>query len=195
MTKTHNLYIFAPAIFVTIFAFVSYVHANPSFFTTNTSTSCTSLSSSATTSPIYQTAGTATTTVCLNASLGTASAYDNGSLVLYRNASAATSQTKIQFEYSMNCLSGNPDWFADRVSLSGFGATTTPAIIFSGNNSYTWQAASSTLGGSGVSTQGLDTIAIPVSVPTACVRAVITVPVGAASSSIWAQIVGKRQQQ
>ena len=174
-------------VFCAVFMVSSKASANPSYMIQNSTSSLTSDTLTATSSVAWQTAGTATTTVALNGSIGTSQAMDSATLFLYRTGAGGTTKTNIAFEYSPNCNASVPDWYS-YAATSTMGATVTAGSA----QSITWAFASSTTGGAG-SFSNTDSIAIPVPTPSACVRAVLTVPTGAASSSIWAEFVGKRQ--
>lgn len=158
--------------------------ANPSFFIQNTSSSATACSLTASTTRTWMTGGTATTTIALNASgCGGSQAIDSAELLLYRFAAAPTSKTNVTIQFSQNCDATSPDWYFATSSIGTF--TSVPSQM-------SWTFASSTIGGE-IAASDFDTVAIPITTPTKCVRAILTVPVGAASSSIYADFVGKRQ--
>jgi len=150
----------------------------------------------ATTTVTYQSAGNSTTTIVYDAYClgGTNQSYtgdnnpaDSAVLLLDRTASSTLSQTRVEYEYSMDGI----DWYKDRLSYDALNSTTT-SPFFTGGVTLTWQFASTTFGGqSGALTR--DSISIPVETPTRYVRAIITVPVGALNSSIWGRVVPKKE--
>lgn len=190
MNKTATLLGIIGAIALTaavLLTFTNLASANPSQTIRNNTSSATTLASSVATSSqvAWQTAGTATTTIVLNSNIGGDTIADSGVLILYRLAAGGTTKTKIDLEYSMDCDATSPDWYG--VATTSIGTTVT-----TGNAGLTWQFASSTRGG--ISRPlNTDTIAIPITFPTRCVRAVLTVPVGSASSSIYGEFIAKKQ--
>lgn len=193
MTLKQTLWILLAAL-VGVFIFSAMqVRATPSYFLYNSTNSVTSMQQTATTTVTYQTAGTATATVALNGGLGSSQALDSASLVLYRNASGLTTDTQIAFEFSPNCNATFPEWFPNKLDV---GATTTPdSVGFIGANKMRWQFSSTTVGGvqeNGVNAS-TEKLTVTVPTPTNCVRAILTTPIGAASSSIWGMMIGKRQ--
>lgn len=164
-------------------------HGNPSYYV-HTTGSSTPYVLYATTTPTWQTAGNATDTRMLFGNNGTIQALNTATLLLYRKASGPGTKTQINFEYSDNCTSISPDWYTLATSSIGIFASTGYS---SGNNAFTWGfSASTTVGGSGV-VRDFDTLAITVPTPLSCVRAVLSVPASAASSSIWGEWVAQRE--
>ena len=187
-----TLAIIALVIAAVIASGVTVAKANPSYFVRNSSSSSTNCTMSASTSVAYMTAGRATTTLTLNAvGCGSSRAIDSAALMLYRNASAPGTRTRIKFEFSDDCdASTGGSWYAPVATSTDYVVDTDAAV--NSFNAITWQFASTTIGG-GVAASDSDTLLIPIRVPTKCVRAVLTVPIGAASSSIWGALVGKQE--
>lgn len=195
MSHKIHFIIIALAIFMTLFGLFSVVNiakANPSFFIRNSGTSATRCSLTATTSVRYMTAGTATTTVILNSTgCGGSQAIDSAALMLYRNAAAASSKTRIAIEYSDDCdAATGGTWYAPAATSTDMALNVDGGLT--SLNAMVWQFASTTVGGS-IEKASSDSLLIPIMTPTKCVRAVLTVPTGSASSSLWASFVGKRQ--
>lgn len=167
--------------------------ANPSQFFANTTSSCRTMAVSATTTRTWQTAGTATSTICLDAASlsGGSRALEGATLLIYRLASSPASATKVSLEYSNECYvsAPNTDWYPGK--FYSIDATTSASVGFTGGDSLTVNFATTTVGGS--ANGDFDTIAIKVPTPVNCVRAVITTPIGAASSSVWGELVGRVQ--
>lgn len=178
-----------------LFVNASFARANPSLFVSNTSNSVTANAVNATTTVAYMSAGRGTTTIALNGGIGSGAALDSAKLILYRNANGTGAATNIAFEFSPSCYATYPEWFADKTNFGG-GTTTQQLLGFTGGNQIVWQYSTTTIGGvlETGGTNSVDKITLDVPTPTNCVRAVLTVPVGAASSSIWGEIVGKKQQ-
>lgn len=179
----------AVVLFVSMFGYMQFASANPSFFLRNNTSSATAVASSVATSSqlAYQTAGTATSTIVLNGSINSNTAIDSATLILHRLTVGNTSRTVISFEESMNCDATAPDWYQ---VLSA--ASSSVGRFITGSQSLSWQFASSTVGDSKV-TDYRDTLAISVPVNLKCVRAIIAVPPDAASSTIYGELIGKRQ--
>lgn len=172
------------------------VHANPSYFVraNQTSTVTTGPTTLATTTRTWQTGGMATSTITLNTNIGTLQSVDSLTLKLYRLAAGGTTQTNVQIEYSANCDAVSPDWYSAATTSAQIAASIPTGFFTTGQASakLTWQFASSTIGGS-PNVLNFDTLIIPVPIYERCVRAVMTTPIGAASSSIYTEFVGKRE--
>lgn len=176
---------FSVAACLVLFGFPQTSHGNPSLYIQTSGTSTTQNSLVATSSVAWQTAGNATSTIVMNGSLGTVSALDSATLLLYRKGSGGGSKTKVTVEYSQNCDATIPDWYV--ASTTNTLTTGMPFV-----NGFVWQFASSSIGSS-VNPSDFDTIALAIPTPTKCLRAILSVPVGAASSSVWGELVAKRE--
>ncbi len=168
-------------------------HGNPSLFTRmNQTGSVTSLPTSlATTTTAWQTAGTATSTLTYNGSLGTTLVLNTLALKLYRRGASPATVTGIQFEYSSNCDGTAPDWYSPATTTAA-SVPTGSFVSASASQKLLWTFASTSRGGNVLVTND-DTLILPVPVYEKCVRAVLTVPAGAASSSLYAEFVGTRE--
>lgn len=140
----------------------------------------------ATSTVVYMTGGTATTTIiCDLMGSGGSRLAENATLTLFRNFSnAPASVQKVTYEYSNDYTT-----FAPAASTWYTVSTTTP------NNPaspiFTWIPASTTWSGAPGAPKDYDATIIDVPVKARWVKAVITVPVGAASSTVWGEIVKK----
>lgn len=183
----------------------SWAHANSSYFSIYAKTA------TATSTLVYQTPGTATTTLiydsyqCQTAGssycnttgsneVGTQNfmAADLATLLLQFTASSTSSKLNVALEYSDDGI----DWYqASPASIPlGYASTTLP-VSLTPVPQYVWAFASSTLGGAGVvSTNQIDTRAIPVETPVRYIRAVFTCALGGANCAVWAEFVPKKQQ-
>ena len=174
-------------VFAIAFSLIYTARANPSFFIRTQS-------STATTSPSYMTAGTATTTVTFDAGVNAAGNTDSAVLLWQMIASTTNSIQNVTFEYSQD----GSDWYYDRYSSL---STTSPTSNLNNLVAYQWQFAS-TSPAMGIATSSSNfgnriTRIINVPTPTRYVRANFTVPVTslglASSSAVWAEFVAKRQ--
>lgn len=176
----------AIAIFAVICLVLSswtFVKANPSYFTRANGILCGSLT--ATTSPTFMTAGTATTTVTFDSGCATSNSQDSSVLSMQLTASSTNTKLAVNFEYSQD----NIDWYQSNLSAQ---ATTTPVQDISTAQSYLWSFASTTPGlGAPAGTRQMKTIVVPT--PTRYVRAVFTIPSGSTNGAIWAEFDAKRQ--
>lgn len=153
----------------------------------------------ATTSPVFMTAGTATSTYYYDAGVGNNFAADNASfLVQFTGSSTPLSTLNIQFEYSQgaagfNCAvtPGACDWYKDSLLVGGI-STTTQAAGLAVSNSYLLPMASTTLNGVAGNSARTNRI-INVPMPTRYVRAVLTLPIGSQNGAAWGEFVGKKQ--
>lgn len=181
---------------ITFIALPRITEANPSAFLPTTQTAA------ATTSVSYLAPGTATTTLVAPDAYanGQNKAIDSQVLLVQFAASSTASVLNINFEYSqgnagINCtlVGANCDWYQN--DLNGtFQATTSPSTVSVVNvNALTWTFASSTVGGTGLTTTNgaTSTKIFNVQSPTRYVRAVFTMT--GSSGAIWAQFVPQRE--
>lgn len=187
MTSTPVLFAVCLALIVAALLLVraTPAHANPSSFmrsSTSASNNTLTATSSVTTSI---TAGTATTTVVLNGTLGSNFAPNTVALSIFRMASSGRLINKIDIQYSMNCDATVPDWYSSHGSSTA--AVTGPIIL---------PFASTTAFSGGLPADSDQTLMQLGNVPTRCVRAVITTPIGVTgTSSVYAELTGKKEVQ
>lgn len=160
--------------------------ASPSYLIPCTATAA------ASSSVTYMSTGAATTTVACNIQTGTTQAFNNAYLLVAFTGSSTASKITIAFEHSdMNGI----DWYADETigeaQQNGI-STTTRVVDVSQPNSYTLSYASTTVGGTGAATATNFKI-FNFNAPINRVRAIITMPAGSQNGAIWAQIIGKRE--
>lgn len=157
------------------------VYANPSQITETPS-------ASATTTVTYMSAGTATTTLVLDAQVDGGAAVDSAAFEVQFIGSSTASNLNVSFEYAqsntLDCKTnqGLCNWYID--SLTG---STTRAGLFA--------YASSTPGGGLIASSSPTTRIFTVPTPTRFVRAVITQPAGSLPGSVWTSWVSKREQR
>ncbi len=163
----------------------------------------------ATTSPTYMTAGTATTTICYDSFSATGSctavatgatgrplSSDRVALLVQMVASSTLTpliQLRVNTEYSQDGI----DWYQDGGTAQNNFATTTKPFDISQVPQYNLNFASSTAGLGAVPagvTTATTTRIIVLTTPTRFVRAIFTVPIGSGASNVWAQLVPSRQQ-
>lgn len=182
----------------------SWAHANSSYFSTYAKTAV------ATSTLVYQTPGTATTTLVYDSyqcqrvgssycnttgsnEVGTQNfmSADSATLLLQFTASSSISKININFEYSDDGI----DWYqASPPSLVPGYATSTTSITLNSIPQYSWTFASSTVGGQGlIAGYNSDARAIPVNTPVRYIRAVLTCALGGANCAMWAEFVPKKQ--
>lgn len=173
-----------------IFGFMVHsVKANGSAFVVPSSTTATS-------SVVYMTPGTATTTYYFDSQIGTNQAVDSAVLQTQFTGSSTASSVNIALEYShgvagTDCTATPTacDWYQDRLSA---GATTTQTISLNQATTYTLSMSSTTPGGvAGNSSRTFRVMKIDF--PTRYVRAVYTMPAGSQNGAIWGGFVGKRE--
>jgi hypothetical protein len=166
------------------FSLVQTANANPDqFLPCSTATATTTLT--------YMTAGTATTTLTCDTQTDGGLPAKDAILLVNWNASSTASKVNFALEYSQDGTAGT--WFADTFSI-GVPATTTAPVMLNTLSSYSWQFASSSIGGRGLDgTEATSTRALHVPTPTRYVRIVMTVPVGATPSAIWAALIEKKE--
>lgn len=152
-------------------------------------------SAAATTTYSYLTAGAATTTSTFDTQSDGGLSAESATLLFWVRATTTTSTLNINIQYSQD----NIDWFQDAGTLAPSFATTTVTNYYLTNAAqYTFSFASSTADanlGAAVATISTTTRALSVSAPTRYIRAVFSVPVGAAASAIWTDWAAKKQNR
>ncbi len=145
------------------------VSANSSYFVPSTY-----LTTTATTTRTQLFPGTATTTFAYDTySGGIAQPADTATLLLQQTASSAPALLSVTFEYSQDGV----DWYGDSLDI----ATTSIFVSMAQNTTYQWQSSST----------AVQKKAITVKTPTRYVRALFSA--SNATTSVWAQIVPKRE--
>lgn len=136
------------------------------------------LGSSATTSPTYLTAGSATTSLAFASN--DAESIDLN-LIATASSSSATLQYTIEFSNSVNCPDGNADWFPE----DGY-TNTSNTLVTHGNGArlHSWNLATSTNAVASNFTRKNLSIT---PVASACTR--INFSLSGANSSLWAEAV------
>lgn len=174
-------YIFILAAVVLGLSVFGVARANPLFFAVTTQTA------TATTSPSYMTAGTATTTLTLDTySSGNSRAAYSATLLIQLAASSTATTLRTNIEYSQDGV----DWYQDGGSLFPNFATTSKPFDIGQVNQFSLTYASSTAGlGAVPASQATTTRAVKINTPTRYVRAVFTLPTGSAAGAVWAQFV------
>lgn len=151
-------------------------------------------SASATTTLFNIQPGFATTTLTYDAnSLPGGFAADKAVLFVQFHASTSISTLNINVEYSQD----GQDWYQNGDAGFMKSATTSFSTFFVSTSAptYSWQFASTTAGLAAPSSIASTTHrAFVLETPTRFIRAVFSVPIGSASSSIWAQIVPIKQR-
>jgi len=157
----------------------------------------------ATTTLAYMTAGTATTTKYYDTGSGNNFAADSAVLALQLTGSSTATTAKVEFEFANTPTSGancrtSPDacdWFKDSTvgEFPGI-STTTQAANIATPNSFTLPFASTTVGGA-VGNSARTTRLLTVPTYTRYIRAVITLIPGSLNGAVWAEFVGKKQNQ
>lgn len=178
MSYKSKIAILGAVAFATVCAVVLSVpsaEANPSYFLRCSVTGCPQ-QALATSTPVYMTAGAATTTIQFDTGRGTAQGSDSAVLLTQFTASSTSSKLQIAFQYSQDGV----DWYDSNLNNQ---ATTTATQDISVTQNFLWSAAAS----------GRLLKAVVVNVPTKYVRALISVPVGAANGAVWAEFVAKQQ--
>lgn len=173
---------------ITAFGFYFTAAANPLGFSQGAK------SATATTSVSYMTPGTGTTTVLYDSyEVNGTNQTNNGNTWVPNSITVLTqiigsttaSLVNAQVEYSMD----KQDWF----KLAPIGATSTEIVYIND------EAVSFQLGALGDRDAGLGGVAsstrraFTLDVPTRYVRLVFTVPIGNVNSSVWAQIIPKKE--
>lgn len=166
------------------------VKANPSFFLVQNN----GITSTATTSVAYMTAGTATTTYYMDTGAGTAGSTDGAVFRTLLVGSSTASSINIAIEYANgggDCITTptSCEWFSDTLN----GATTTLSRNISTLNTYLLNYASTTVGGAAGTGNGRNTRIFRVETPVRYLRAVITMPIGSLNGAVWGEFIGKRQ--
>lgn len=162
----------------------------------------------ATSTIVYMTPGTATSTLYWDSQIGGASAFgsESASLQVAFTASSSVSTLQVNQEFSqgtagVNCVATPTacDWYeGDQTSINNYVATTTVTTYNIGLvPQFSFLFASSTVGGSGLSTtNNLATRIITVQTPVRYSRFVFTLKVQAnGNGGVWAGLVAKKQNQ
>ncbi len=198
MTIQHLKYTAVIALVLAImFMFsIQFVSANPSFFIRQND----GLTTTATTSVSYMTAGTATTTYYFDSQAnGNPNGANSATLLWQFTASSTNSTQDMYLEYAHageSCITAptSCDWY--------YHATSTVSNPSVAATSYfaRWQFASTTTGlGTSGASRGLREIEIPT--PTRYARVMFVIPsslIGAgtaSSSAVWAEIVAKKENR
>ena len=164
--------------------------ANPSQLTP----SCTLNDATATSTRSYMSAGTGTSTITCDLRKDGSGVPDLAFLYVYRTASSTASVTDIKVEYSLDYSTSNSNasWYSRHQDLT---ATTTQVTgFFSKIKDTSWQFASSTISTGASGTLTTDALVLPIEALGHSVRVSLTVPIGAADSTIYAEVVGKKQR-
>lgn len=146
----------------------------------------------ATTSPVYMTAGAATTTLTLNSNQfgdPNVSLETPLPLVVQLTASSTATKVNISFEYAADaqCV----DWYGDNTDSL---ATTSQTYTASYTRNITWSFASSSLNGAPIGAlNNLQTKLFMLNAPVRCVRAVFTLAAGSTGGAIWPAFIVKKQ--
>lgn len=173
---------------VVLFVSTPFAHAERLQFTPTVQTAV------ATTSPAYQTAGTATTTITFDsysvAGGAQIAGIDQGVLLAQFTASSTATTWRIGEEVSQDGI----DWYADDTLIPG-NASTTPGVMSVNSPwiySYTY---SSTTPDAGPVLPGTNTskIALHLNFPTRFVRLFTYLTTGSTPGGFWGQIVPERQ--
>lgn len=181
-----------------VFSTVVTVKANPSFFLVQNN----GLTTTATTSLTYMTAGTATsTTRVIDAGAGGAQGADSGVLALQftgsstpTNAATATTTYNVTIEYARggqgDCVA-NPticSWYSDNTF-----ASSTVSQVISSPVVRQIQLGTQTLAGVLLSSSTPTAVLVNVPMPTRYARAVISIQPGSTNGAVWAEFIDKRQ--
>lgn len=157
------------------------VKANPEFFLQSAGTA------TATTSPQFMTAGTATTTEQFDAQTGTTQAMKQAALMVQFTASSTASVLSCQIERSMDAI----DWYQD--NYIGNATSTASTIPVAGIRQISWTFASTSQGGGVIAaTNNRGLKMFYVDTPTRYTRAVCGVT--GAAGAVWMKFIGKREQ-
>ncbi len=184
------------AIFV---SFVSFAHANPSFFAPQ------AMTATATSTLSFMTPGAATTTFMydsfgingtnqpiLNDPTGADSAglmlQLTGSTTPANSATYATTTYNIVFEYSQDGV----DWFSEAQAPN---ATSSPTVTIIKPISRNITLGATSLGGSGLATTTPTRELLTVLTPTRYTRVVISIPAGSTNGAVWGTFVPKKQNR
>lgn len=172
-------------IFVIAFMIVIPASANPLRFGTIMK------SATATSTVSYMTAGAATTTSPTLDAYAQPSGFalDRATLLVQYGASSTASILDINVEYSQDGV----DWFEDGGNVNFESSTTTRPFFLTEVSKFRLSFASSTPGGMATAGDATTTRAVIVETPTRYVRAVFTVPVGAADGNVWSAWVPIRE--
>lgn len=170
---------------VLIFGLGPVVSANPIFFPVTTQTA------TATSSPAFMTAGTATSTLTLDTySSGNPRGAMMAALLIQFVASSTSSVLNTNIEYSQD----NVDWYQDGGNITTNFATSSKPFDISSVNQYRYGWLGTQAGlPAVVLTTGTTTRALYVRTPTRYVRAIFTLPVGSAAGAVWGQFVPTKE--
>lgn len=164
--------------------------AGPAYFLSSDGTA------SATTSPVFMTAGLSTTTEVFDAGKSLTTAADSAALLIQFTGSSTASSIVVSLEYTqggngLDCkaLPTSCDWYADRVLVTA--TTTAPTMNLNTPSTYLLTFASSTVGGvAGIATR--TTRIFSVATPVRYVRAVVSMPAGSLNGAVWQQFISKK---
>lgn len=141
-------------------------------------------SGAATSSVTYMTPGTGTTTATCLTQPANATGANEAYLSIDRIASSTLSNMRIDIEHSQDGI----NWYRDNISDTG------TSTLASANSIYAPFASSTLPGGGQVpNPNNRDAMLIKIRTPLKYVRAVITVPIGAANSAVRAAIYTKKE--
>ena len=170
-----------------LFGFIpSSAFANPlSFSRTQTAT--------ATTSPVYMTAGTATTTLTHDFGTGNNFSGDSASLLVQLAGSSTATVLNIDVEYSQD----GADWYATSIGWNADVGVSTTSPALGPLQQIAFQFASSTINRSVVTNanSATSTRIVKIPTPTRFVRAILTLATGSTRGAVWAEFIGKKQNQ
>lgn len=188
MFKKHIYFTLALA-FIAVFGFAGTAHANPSVFGTATSTN-----SAATTSPVYQAVGLATSTIVYDAYAPTGGSikYKADKLIMLNlfQGSSTLSTLVQQIEYSQDGI----DWFRSNVFSSESLGTTTQPVNLSTPISFTMKFASSTVGGIGITTANSTFMTSAIIIPTPLRYTRLITGCTGANCTSWSTLIPMREQ-
>lgn len=165
-----------------IFGITGTALANPSYFSTGVKTD------TETSSVDYLTPGTGTTTLTYDTYVsGQTTKADSAALLTQFAGSSTAAILGINLEYSQDGI----DWYKDNLDL---GATTTQSVSLNTAKSYSWNFASSTVGGGVVTNANgaTSTKIFTVKTPTRYIRAIYTIT--GANGAIWATLIPSKER-
>lgn len=168
------------------FVSIGVVHANP------LQTAPTVQTATATTSPSYMTAGTATTSLVFDSYIPGANKISDQAVLLIQLVASTTATTlNTNLEYSQDAI----DWYQDGGTMAANYATTSKPFDISQVNQFKLNYATSTAGLAGIGATATSTLTrvLMLKTPTRYIRAVFTLPVGSAAGGVWAQFLASRQ--
>jgi len=191
-TYTHVIALVVATLVLSMVIGIKSASANPLYFADTSSTA------TATNTPTFMSAGTATTTLYYDAYGDFSNAADTAALLLMLTGSSTNTLLNVQLEYAPNNGTYNCkltptacDWYSHSVFDTPM-STTSPTIALN-SITYTVPFASTTQGGAGgISARTTRVLRIPTI--TRFVRAVLTLPVGSTNGAVWASIQPIKQQ-